>query len=232
MLGPVATSKYGQSKSISWLNNQIAQYTAKVYGPHGYNRNVENTDVNINGTIINSEYIRMMVNNYTVFKKIIFLNKIKTEDEFYSFMIEHLEDIYHYDGKYFNTVTLPIIINTSRKGNRGEQNSLRFFEDAIFNKTNIKITVQEPTLAEDISGIDGKFMWNGKEVTIQVKPYTTASISKSTRLVTIHSQGSLSLNTTYLIVYNGSRFIAIKGKDVEIKGNTFVFPESAIVAKN
>ena len=146
-------------------------------------------------------------------------------------MINHLEDIYHFDGKYFNTVTLPIIINTSRKGNRGEQESLRFFEDAIFKKNNIKIDIQEPTLAEDVSGIDGKFVWNGKEVTIQVKPYTTASISKSTRLVTIHSQGSLSLNTSYLIVYKAGRFIAIKGKDVKIEGNNFVFPETAIVAK-
>lgn len=232
MLGPVKTNKYGLSKSISWLNNQIAKYTSNIYGPYGYVRNIENTDINIDGIIISSEYISKMVNNYTVFKKIISLNNITSEDDFYSFMIDNLEDIYHFNGKYFNTVTLPIIINTSRKGNIGEQDSLRFFEDSIFKKTNIRVTVQQPTLAEDVSGIDGKFIWNGKEVTIQVKPYESASISKSTRMVKVYSQGSLSLNTSYLIVYKEGRFIIIKGKDVEIEGNYFIFPESAIVSKS
>jgi len=232
MLGPIKTSKYGETKSISWLNRQIARYTEDIYAPFGYDRNNEDIDIDVNGIIISSEYISKMVNNYTVFKKIISLNNITSEYEFYLFMKNNLENIYHYEGKYFNTVTLPIIINTSRKGNRGEQDSIRFFEDAIFNKTNIVISIEKPTLAEDISGIDGKFIWNGKEITIQVKPYTKASISKSTRMVSVYSQGSLSLNTSYLIVYKEGRFIAIKGKDVKIEGNNFVFPETAIVAKN
>jgi hypothetical protein len=42
-------------------------------------------------------------------------------------------------------------------------------------------------------------MWNNKELTIQVKPFTR--IVKSDESVRAYSQGSLSLNTDYLILY-------------------------------
>jgi len=88
-----------------------------------------------------------------------------------------------------------------------------------------------PTVEEDISGIDGKFIWLGKEITIQVKPYDRAVISESTRKVKVHSQGSLSLNTDYLIVYKAQSFIIIQGRDVTIEGNEFTFQEDKVVAK-
>jgi hypothetical protein len=172
-----------------------------------------------------------MVNNYTVFKAIIRENFIRTEEAFYHFMTNSMSDVYHWKGKYFKRITLPVLISTSRRGNVGEQNSLRFFKQSLQEKKGISVNFIPPTVEEDISGIDGKFIWLGKEVTIQVKPYDRAVISESTRKVKVHSQGSLSLNTDYLIVYKGQSFIIVKGKDVVIEGNFFTFQEDKVVAK-
>jgi hypothetical protein len=127
--------------------------------------------------------------------------------------------IYHWKGKYFLTYVLPILIATSR-GNDGEINSLRFFVEELNKKMNIIVDIISPTIQEDVSGIDAKFMWNNKELTIQVKPFTR--IVKSDESVRAYSQGSLSLNTDYLILYkilptNNYSFIIFRRRDITIK---------------
>ncbi len=228
-LGTVTTSKYGD-KSINTLNSHIKKYIESEYKPFGYSYLGGNKDIDINGFILNTEYIDKMVNNYTVFKAIIRINKIYSEDDFYNYMISNLYDIYNINGKYFKTTTLPILINSTRMGNIGEKNSLDFFKKELL-KRNINIEIIKPTMEEDSSGIDGKFNWNNKEITIQVKPYDSAKVGTSSRKVKVHSQGSLSLNTDYLIVYKGNSFIIVKGKDVTIEGNYFTFQEEKIVAR-
>jgi hypothetical protein len=114
---------------------------------------------------------------------------------------------------------LPILIATSR-GNDGEINSLRFFVEELNKKMNIIVDIISPTIQEDVSGIDAKFMWNNKELTIQVKPFTR--IVKSDESVRAYSQGSLSLNTDYLILYkilptNNYSFIIFRRRDITIK---------------
>jgi len=229
-LGNIMTKKYGEYNSIDWLNGKIKKYIEEVYTPYGFKYGV-NEDLNIDGQIISSEYISKMVNNYTVFKAIIKENFIRTEAAFYHFMTNNMKEIYHWEGKYFKRITLPVLINTSRRGNVGEQNSLRFFKQSLQEKKGISVNFIPPTVEEDISGIDGKFIWLGKEITIQVKPYDRAVISESTRKVKVHSQGSLSLNTDYLIVYKAQSFIIIQGRDVTIEGNEFTFQEDKVVAK-
>lgn len=229
-LGPIKTQKYGRFNSVDWLNGKIKAYITETYQPYGFRYGV-NADLDVDGYTINSEYISKMVNNYTIFKAIIKDNFIRTEEAFYHYMTNNLEAIYNWKGKYFKRVTLPILISTSRRGNIGEKQSLDFFKKSLQEKKGISINFIQPTVEEDISGIDGKFIWEGKEVTIQVKPYDTATISASTRKVKIHSQGSLSLNTDYLIVYKGQSFIIIKGKDVKIEGNYFTFQEDKMVAR-
>jgi hypothetical protein len=68
-------------------------------------------------------------------------------------------------------------------------------------------------------------MWNNKELTIQVKPFTR--IVKSDESVRAYSQGSLSLNTDYLILYkilptNNYSFIIFRRRDITIKSDYFV----------
>jgi hypothetical protein len=61
-------------------------------------------------------------------------------------------------------------------------------------------------------------MWNNKELTIQVKPFTR--IVKSDESVRAYSQGSLSLNTDYLILYKilpTNNYLFIIRRDITIK---------------
>jgi len=224
------TNKYG-TNSISNLNNNILRYITKIYQPYGFRYQSGNKDIDVNGRLINTEYIDKMVNNYTIFKSFIRENNIKDEITFYRLINSKLDDIYNYNGDFFNRKTLPILINTSRKGNIGERNSLEFFKKSLQEKKGISVNFISPTIEEDISGIDAKFIWLGKEITIQVKPYDRVFTNELTRKVKAHSQGSLSLNTDYLIIYNLQSFIIVKGKDVIIEGNFFIFQEDKVVAK-
>jgi hypothetical protein len=222
----IKTNKSGGYKSIGFLNQKIKEYIDSVYGRYGY-RYGHNIDLDINGTIINGEYISKMVNNYTVFKSMIRINGLKDEDEFYNFMYQNLMNIYHPDGKYFKN-TISIIINTSRRGNVYEKSALEFFE-SLLNDKGINIKVSAPTVEEDISGIDGKFEWNDRTVTIQVKPYVSTTIVGD--VIKIESQGSLSLSTDYLILYNSNSHIITKAKDTTIEGKYFVANLNKVIKK-
>jgi hypothetical protein len=145
-------------------------------------------------------------------------------------MLDNLHEIYHWEGEYFDTVTLPILINTSRKGNLGEIKSKDFFKSLLSEK-GLDINIESPTIDEDISGIDAKFNWKSRMITIQIKPYETATINKDS-IISAYSQGSLSLNTDYLILYKGDNIIVIKGKEVTIRGNCFIFNKMSVVGKN
>lgn len=223
-LGNIITNKYGY-KSIALLNRKIIFYLNETYKEFGflYNNHFDD-DILVDGMTINTEYIDKMVNNYTIFKNIIELENLNTDYEFYNYMENNFNEIYHWKGKYFKTVTLPILIATTRKGNIGEINSLKFFTEELNNKMNITVDIIRPTVEEDVSGIDGKFVWNNKKITIQVKPFT--SIVKSDDKVKVYSQGSLSLSTDYLILYKQTShsnysFIILRGRDVSIKGSYF-----------
>ena len=234
-LGPVLTSKYGKTNSISWLNQIILKYINSVYGPFGFTYGV-NKDIDINGRIINTEYISKMVNNYTVFKGIIEKECINTEDGFYNYMVANLFDVYNYNGTHFDTITLPVLIRTTRRGNQGEQISLNFFKSQLA-KRGIDVDIEAPTVLEDGQGIDGKFTWNGKELTIQVKPYDSMIVKDG--MINAFSQGSLSLdikgsgkNVDYLIIYNLEKngIVIVRANNVIIQGNLFIFPEDKIIA--
>lgn len=235
-LGPVLTSKYGETNSIGWLNQMIVKYITSIYGPFGYSYRTGNKDINVNGRLINTEYIDKMVNNYTVFKGIISDQGINTEEGFYNYMVANLFDVYNYGGTHFDKITLPILIATSRRGNIGEQKALAFFKNELMKK-NVECIIIPPTLLEDGQGIDGKFAWNGKELTIQVKPYD--SIMKRDGMINAFSQGSLSLqivgagkNVDYLVLYNLEKrgFVIVRASNVTIQGNQFVFPEDKVIA--
>ena len=230
------TSKYGPNNSINWLNQMILKYITSVYGPFGYSYRSGNKDINVSGRLINTEYIDKMVNNYTVFKGIIEAESINTEDGFYNYMVANLFDVYHYNGSHFDAITLPILIRTTRRGNIGENMGLEFFKNELMKK-GVSIKLEPPTLLEDGQGIDAKFEWKGKIITIQVKPYDSM-ISRDGN-INAYSQGSLSLNIVgqsknvdYLILYNIEKkgMVVVRGKDAAVQGNLFVFPEDKLVA--
>lgn len=241
-LGGILTRQLGSANSISWLNNSILKYITSVYGPYGFSYQSGNKDIDVNGKMINTEYIDKMVNNRTIFKKIVEDQSITTEDGFYNYMIANLFDVYHYNGTHFNTITLPILIATTRKGNAGEAISISWLKNKMFQK-GVDANMQKPTLLEDIDGIDAKFDWKGKTVTVQVKPYTAAAINGG--MVQAHTPGALKiyLSSTnqpvnYLVLYkqeknlegkSNMRMICVRGANVNVNGNSFVFKEDDIV---
>lgn len=219
-LGNIETEKYGKYNSIQWLNTKIYEYILEVYTPFGFEYNRPKV-LNIEGKSIYSEYIGKMVNNYTIFKQIIRTNHITTEEGFYHFMLNNLDKYYHYNGEFFHSVTLDILYKTAKRGSIGEESSFKYFEQLLKN-LNLDIKVEKPTMDEDIAGIDGKFIWNGKIITIQVKPFTTYTVDDN-NMIKAYSPGSLSLGTDYLILYNNNnKFLVAKTKDVKIDGNYFV----------
>ncbi len=232
----IRTKKYGDRNSISWLNNKILQYITDIYGRYGFSyprgeRDSKGYDIDVNGEILNTEYISKMVNNYTVFKAFIAENKIKDEETFYQLLIENFDNVYHFKGDFFKRKTLPILIATTRKGNIGELRCIDKFEKFAKSK-GLSIAVEDPTITEDISGIDGKFRHGDTYFTLQVKPFTSfIDLGTETQF---KSTGSLSLGgVNYLVLYSDdNKCVIIKNQRVnpiKIKGNTFVSPNSNIV---
>jgi hypothetical protein len=229
------TKKYGPN-SIDSLNQKIYEYINMVYGPFGFKYDRSRTfnyDINVDGQIINTEYITKMVNNYTIFKALIRENGIKDENSFYTLVESNLDDIYHYNGVFFKRQTLPILINTTRKGNINEIKCKRKFYEYAKSK-NIDIILKDPTIQEDMNGIDAKFDYNGKQFTIQIKPFSDYKIVEDKLYA--KSTGSLSVGSiNYLILYSDKDFLIIKNinsSPIIIQSDLFVAPLSNIIYRS
>lgn len=223
------TKKYGKG-SLAALNKEIANFITKEYSKYGYNINNNfDSDININGMILNSSYITKMINNYTIFKTMIDLNDLKSEAEFYKFMYNNLHEIYGLNGKFFKE-SLAILVNTNRRGNKGEKDSKVKFTEYAESK-GMKIEIIEPTLEEDIKGIDFKFKANGRIFTVQVKPFLKYGYKEDN--IEILSNGSLSLDTNYLILFRKDNFIILrnpKDNEIKISGDRFITTNSNVLS--
>ena len=226
------TNKYGPN-SIASLNSEILDYITKIYGPYGFSYQSGNKDIDVNGRLINTEYINKMVNNYTIFKTFIRENGIKNETDFYNLIRSKFDDIYNYSGSFFNRQTLPILINTTRKGNFNEIKCKQKFADFAKSK-NLNIVITDPTLAEDVNGVDAKFTHNGREFTIQIKPFSEYK-TISDKLYA-KSAGSLSVGSVnYLMLYSDTEYIIIKNTPndpITIKGDVFTSPLSNVIYRD
>lgn len=226
------TNKYG-NESINTLNQKIFKYVNSVYGPFGFKYG-ENKDIYVNRLILNTEYICKMINNYTIFKTFIRENQIHTSNLFYNLLENNFEDVYHYNGVFFKRQTLPILINTTRKGNEAEKICKENFIQFAKSK-NLNIIIENPTIEEDINGIDAKFYYNNRYITIQIKPFT--NISYVDDEMHIKSNGSLSIGSVdYLMLYRkNTEYIILKNtlsSPVKIKGDTFISPLHNLLIKS
>jgi hypothetical protein len=218
------TNKYGPN-SIATLNSDILKYITEVYENYGFSYQSGNKDIDVNGKLINTEYIDKMVNNYTIFKTFIRENAIKNEIDFYNLIRSKFDDIYNYNGNFFNRQTLPILVNTTRKGNINEIKCKSKFTEYAKSK-NLNIVVTDPTIEEDTKGIDGKFNHNGGEFTLQIKPFSEYKTIGDKLYA--KSAGSLSVGSVnYLMLYSDKEFIIIKNpttSPIIIKGDVFIAP--------
>lgn len=230
------TNKYGPN-SIASLNQKIYNYIIQIYGPLGfkYPRGgaIANYDVTANGEVISGEYISKMVNNYTIFKTFIRENNIQDENTFYTLLTSSFDDVYHYNGSFFKRQALPILINTTRKGNINEIKCKQKFIDYAKSK-NLNIAITDPTVAEDVDGVDAKFIHNGREFTIQIKPFSQYKTIDDKLYA--KSAGSLSVGTVnYLMLYSDTEYIIIKNlttEPIRIKGDVFITPLSNVIYKD
>jgi hypothetical protein len=226
------TNKFGPN-SISNLNKYIIKYITQIYEPYGFKYQSGNKDIDVNGKLINTEYIDKMVNNYTIFKTFIRENTIEDAITFYRLIISNFENIYHYNGDFFNRQTLPILINTTRKGNVNEIKCKQKFTEYAKDKE-LNIVVVDPTIEEDVTGIDGKFNHNGVEFTIQIKPFDEYKIIGDKLYA--KSAGSLSIGSVnYLMLYSDKEYIIIKNKKLDpitIKGQVFTAPLSSVIYRD
>lgn len=216
---------------VSKLNNIIHNYVKDVYLEFGYRPYSGNVDINVNGLVINTEYLDKMVNNYTIYNKFIRLKNFKTFNDLLVFISTNLEKIYKYGGYYFNEV-LTILNRTISMGNSGEQFAIAAFIDAFADKLGVSINVDKPTLEEDLKGIDGKFNYDGKNYTIQIKPMDSYKVYPAPDdYILIKTKGSLSLATNYLVTYdlNDKKVIIVRNKGIVISGDTFKVPSASVV---
>jgi len=225
------TNKYGPN-SIASLNSEILDYITKIYGPYGFSYQSGNKDIDVNGILINTEYIDKMVNNYTIFKTFIRENSIQDAITFYRLIKSSFDDIYHYNGSFFTRQTLPILINTTRKGNVNEIKCKQKFIEYAKSK-GLNIVIVDPTIDEDVKGIDAKFNHNGGEFTIQIKPFNEYKIIDNKLYA--KSAGSLSVGSVnYLMLYSDTEYIIIKNKKLDpirIKGEVFITDLSNVLYK-
>jgi len=226
------TNKYGPN-SLATLNSDILEYITDIYKVYGFIYQSGNKDIDVNGKLINTEYIDKMVNNYTIFKTFIRENSIKNETDFYSLIRSKFDDVYNYNGSFFNRQTLPILINTTRKGNVNEIKCKQKFADFAKSK-NLNIVITDPTVAEDVKGIDAKFIHNNREFTIQIKPFTDYKTIGDKLYA--KSAGSLSVGSVnYLMLYSDTEFIIIKNitsSPITIKGDVFTSPLSNVIYRD
>jgi hypothetical protein len=230
--GGFITNKYGPN-SIASLNSEILDYITKIYGPYGFSYQSGNKDIDVNGRLINTEYIDKMVNNYTIFKTFIRENSIQDSITFYRLIKSSFDDIYHYNGSFFTRQTLPILINTTRKGNVNEIKCKQKFIEYAKSK-GLNIVIVDPTIDEDVKGIDAKFNHNGGEFTIQIKPFNEYKIIGDKLYA--KSAGSLSVGSVnYLMLYSDTEHIIIKNKKLDpitIKGEVFITNLSSVIYRS
>jgi len=224
-LGDIFIKKYGDFPSVSYLNNRISDYIRKVYGPMGFEKD-KNTELKLGGVL----NVQLMINNYTIFKRFISDNNIKSAAEFVRKLIENFDDVYHYDGIFFNKNTKYILNRTKSKGSNSED--LSFIKFKEFSKSKgLDIEIKKPTIKEDREGTDGYFMYKGRKYTIQVKPFS--ELIELDYILKAKSEGSLSLNTNFLILYNAdNKHIFIKNKvdnPIEIKSQYFIFNKDNMI---
>lgn len=222
------TNKFG-TNSIDYLNKDIIIYITSVYKDYGFKYQSGNKDIDVNGAILNTEYIDKMVNNYTIFKTFIRENNIRNDVDFYKLIKANFANIYNFNGNFFKRQSLPILINTTRKGNIGEiKSKSKFIEFA--SSVGLDITIKDPTMEEDIRGIDAKFTYNNREIKIQIKPFTYYENKKSMRSsqseIHIKSGGSLSVEAIdYLMLYSDKEYIIIKNTPssrIQISADLFI----------
>lgn len=185
-----------------------------------------------NDRIIQTEYLKKAVNNYLLLKKIVsdpdrrIVTNINTKEDLFNFISDNAHDLFHYDGKYFNAV-YNLLENTSKKGKKFEDVAFKEFEE-MGRKKGMVVKIEDPSIKEDINGIDGIFWINKKRYTIQVKPLV--SIIDKGDTYDVKCEGALkNLTTDYLITINNKEVWIFRSKGITAHAEHYIIPKTNLV---
>lgn len=189
------------------INTNIEVFTKKIFSGFGFIRNNDNDIIEINNTYYKTKIISLFVNNFKTYQNIAKFNDIRDTESFIRYMKYNLHNQYHYSGIFFLS-NYHTVEYTSDKGARGEINAINHFRNFLnlTKSENSKdiINVYPPVnVKEDVSGIDGSFIYNGIKYTVQVKPFISQKRLEGN--IIVESTGSLSFNTNYLVLYKENK---------------------------
>jgi len=207
------------SKEKSKINDKIENFIQRVYSKFGYIKNNNKDKFEINKKSYEMEIINKFINNKRTFESIAKFNDIRTEESFIKYMKYNLFNQYHYNGVFF-IGNYHIVECTSNKGKRGENLANIYFQNFINNNNKTKkiIKFNPPiNIAEDVSGIDGSFMFDNEKYTVQVKPFS--SQKRTLDDVIFESAGILKFDTHYLVLYNEKKINYNYSYDIIIISN-------------
>lgn len=199
--------------------------------------------VNISGKQINCEYLFKAVNNRFLLKKIVFdtRNEIKVDinnkEELFDFVKNNINELFHPDGKYFIYV-YGLLENTSKKGEINESVAFEYVEKTAKNK-GLQIQILKPRkISDDVyGGIDGFFIYNDKEFTIQVKTLSDKfspniqEYRKDNNYLIAFCEGFLKeILTDYLVLVTKQKDCSLfKSKGIRSEGSYLLIPKNNLV---
>ncbi len=181
---------------INELNILIKNYINDTYSEYGYSYGIEK-DLLINNKIINSIYINLFINNFTIFDKISRENNITNFQQFKIF-IENNLNIFSPKSDYFKSF-LRIVMITKRKSNIGEKLSIEKFNE-VTKQLDFNIDIKEVDTNMDQEGIDAYFEYDNKIFTICINPFIEYKIENDE--IIIKTNGEFIIETNYVILYH------------------------------
>ena len=201
--------------------------------------------LDFNGREIDMQYISKAVNNRTLLRKIIsdprkeIMENINNKETLFDFVKNNIYELFHPDGKYFVPV-YQLLVNTSQKGDVAENEAFKFIEEAG-RKKGLEIKVLKPRKVEDdvYGGIDGFFIYNDREFTIQIKPLAenvkpnVETYRANSDYIIAYCNGFLkNVTTDYLILVDsltGQKYL-YQTKGILAKGSYYLIPRVNFVA--
>lgn len=192
---------------------KIRSFMKEFYGPQIYGDLIRTED-----KILSAELLRKASNNFLLRNRIISdFNLSGDYQEFINFLEKNKYDLFHYDGKYFDEY-YQLLVNATQKGSRLEQIAQKVFEDFAKSR-GLDIKLYQTGMDEDKQGIDFKFLYKDKFLTIQVKPLKDHIIS-SDEVQFISEGDTREIVTDYLILSNGEvTFIIKSNRNLSGEGN-------------
>lgn len=168
-----------------------------------------NVITEINGKIVNTEYISKWLNN-RIFRDVITkdFDLPKEPNALVEFLNQNKYDIFNVNGKYFDRY-YRVLESASLSGKETEERAKIIFKEFCKGKEKT-VEIKNPTVIQDKRGIDSIFVIGGRPCTVQIKPLSSVK-SKTPDYIELVSAGDVrKIITEYLIVSGDTQTYIIK----------------------